>query len=55
MLSDPEDWKGLADGISTLIKNPQLFSEMSEAASRRIRQTRDIQRIIDLELKQLGL
>jgi len=55
MLSDPEDWTGLADGISTLIKNPQLFSEMSEAASRRIRQTRDIQKIIDLELKQLGL
>jgi len=53
MLSDPEDARGIARGVSQLINNPQLFSEMSEAANRRIRESRDIQKIIDLELKQL--
>ena len=37
ILADPEDHIGLANGILNIYKNPDLFSEMSNNASKRVR------------------
>ena len=37
ILSDPEDYIGLADGILDLYKNPNTFLKMSENAAKRVR------------------
>lgn len=37
ILVEPEDWRGIADGIRRLHEHPEEFTAMSEAAARRVR------------------
>jgi len=51
ILAEPEDYKGLAEGIIQLYKDEQLFLEMSYNASQRVRKQTNYQQTIAKELK----
>ncbi|MGO1544834.1 MAG: glycosyltransferase family 4 protein [Gulosibacter sp.] len=55
VLAPEEDAQALADGILRLMKNPNLFSQMSRAAANRVRSQSSPERTVDREMKILGI
>ena len=50
IVAPPEDAEAMARGISMLYEQPMIFSEMSEAAAKRVRDQRDTKKVIHAEL-----
>lgn len=50
ILAAAEDFTGMANGIADLVRNPNLFDKLSCAASTRVRNQSDHQKIISQEL-----
>jgi len=51
VLTPPEDYKAMSEGILELFNNPNKFMEMSRNAAKRVRKQTDSKIIIDAELK----
>ena len=51
ILTPPEDYKAMSEGILELYKNPDKFIQMSRNAAKRVRKQTDSKLIIDSELK----
>jgi glycosyltransferase involved in cell wall biosynthesis len=55
ILSEPEDIESIVAGINWLIDRPDDFLVMSASASKRIKQLRCKEKIIDLEINCMRL
>lgn len=53
-LADPEDWRGMADAIRRLYREPETFLRMSRAASERVRAQSGYEQTLRRELEIVG-
>ena len=54
LLAAPEDFGSLADLVETLYYNPELFSRLSSATARRVREQCGIDATVGREIEMIG-